>query len=266
MRVPDTGDRAPHHSGPRSPADGPDLPSYPAPPTPAGPAGQAGPTGRRRLREGALPDERGAGETPAHVTPAGPWPTVQPPSTRAVLVTRAAAVVAVVWFCVVYTIATDVLSRAEYLLTGVVAGGLLCLAGAMLLWLYAPRTPARVAPARGPEMGLARDRAAARTLLRSGGTPDAEQRRLIAIEVLADAKLPLVTGATFGFLGPLVVAVAHNSGGVGWLGPVTAGLILLVLAGLGWRTGSAWALHRAADRRHTVPRYADSGSPWRPWP
>lgn len=200
------------------------------------------------------------------MTPAGPWPTVRPLSPRAVVLTRAAAVVALVWFGAVYTVATDVLSRAPYLLDGLVVGGLLCVLGTVLLWLYAARTPARVAPGRGPEMGLARDRAAARKLLLSGGTLDGEQRRLIAVEVLADAKLPLVTGATAGFLGPLVVAVANASGPVAWLGPVTAALIVLLLVALGWRTWSAYRLHRAADRIHTVPRYEDSGSPWRPWP
>ena len=236
MRAPDTGDRAPDSTGPRSPAD---------------PAGD--------------PAEPGEAAVPGHVTPAGPWPTVRPPSTRAVVLGRVAAVVGVAWYCVVFSVATDVLSRAEYLLAGVVVGGILSLLGVLLLWLSASRTPSPVQPSRGPEMGLARDRAAATKVLRSGGTPDAEQRRLVAIEVLADAKLPLVTGATFALLGPLVVAAAHTGGTFAWLAPVTAGLILLLLAGLGWRTWSAWALHRAADRRHTVPRFVETGSPWRPW-
>lgn len=239
MRAPDTGDRAPHSSGPRSPDDDPDLPAH----TP-------GP---------------GAAPTPAHVTPAGPWPTVRPPSTRAVVIGRVAAVVGVVWYCAVFSVATDVLSRAEYLLAGVLVGGVLSLLGVLLLWLSASRTPSPAEPVRGADLGLARDRAVARKVLRSGGTPDAEQRRLVAIEILADAKLPLVTGATFALLGPLVVAAANASGTFAWLGPVTAGLILLLLAGLGWRTWSAWTLHRAADRRHIVPRFVESGSPWRPW-
>ncbi|BBG03536.1 MULTISPECIES: hypothetical protein [Pseudonocardia] len=191
---------------------------------------------------------------------------MRPASTRAVVAGKIAAALGVVWFCVVFSIATDVLSRAEYLLAGVVAGGVLSAVGVVLLWLYSSRTPSRVAPARGPEMGLATDRGVARTVLRSGGTPDGEQRRLIAVDVQADAKLPLVTGATFALLGPLVVAVANASGSLWWLGPATAGLIVLVLAALGWRTWSAYTLHRAADRRHTVPRFEETGAPWRPWP
>ncbi|WP_139323915.1 MULTISPECIES: hypothetical protein [unclassified Pseudonocardia] len=268
MRAPDTGDRAPHPSGPRSP----DLPVHPgAGPGPWSPPGATGTSVPGTPGPGApgtpAPGTSGPGADRApHTTPAGPWPTVRPPSTRAVVVTRVAAVVALVWFGAVYTVATDVLSRAPYLLTGVVVGAVLCVLGSTLLWVYAARTPARVAPRRGPEMGLARDRAAARTLLRSGGDPDGEQRRLIAVEVLADAKLPLVTGATAGFLGPLVVAVANASGPLPWLGPVTAGLTVLLLLVLGLRTWSAYALHRAADGKHTVPRFEETGAPWRPWP
>ncbi|MEU6697580.1 hypothetical protein [Pseudonocardia sp. NPDC046786] len=191
---------------------------------------------------------------------------MRPPSTRAVVAGKASALAGVAWFCVVFSVATDVLSRAEYLLAGVVGGGVLSAVGVVLLWLYASRTPARVAPARGPDMGLATDRAAARALLRSGGTPDAEQRRLVAVDVQADARLPQLTGATFALLGPLVVAVANASGSLPWLGPVTAGLIVLVLATLARHTWSAYTLHRIADRRHVVPRFEGTGTPWRPWP
>ncbi|MEV1292097.1 hypothetical protein [Pseudonocardia sp. NPDC049635] len=252
MRAPDTGDRAPGPAGTRSPHDGPDG-------HPVAPADHA------VAAPGADGDRTGSA-APAPGIPAGPWPTVRPPSTRAVLAGKTAAVLGAVWYCVVFSIATDVLARAEYLLAGVVTGGALCALGVVLLWLYSPRTPARVAPARGPEMGLARDRAEARTVLRSGAAPDTEQRRLVAVDVQADAPLPLVTGATFAPLGPLVVAVANTGGPLPWLGPATAGLILLVLAGLAWRTWSAYMLHRVADRRHTVPRFAGSGAPWRPWP
>lgn len=265
MRAPDTGDRAPDSTGPRSPADPSGLPAYPTSDTGRGrPRDPAGPPLAGAAVPGPAGDTAGPAEaaTPTHVTPAGPWPTVRPPSTRAVVLGRVAALVGVAWYCVVFSVATDVLSRAEYLLAGVVVGGILSLLGVLLLWLSASRTPSPVQPSRGPEMGLARDRTAATKVLRSGGTPDAEQRRLVAIEVLADAKLPLVTGATFALLGPLVVAAAHAGS---TFGPVTAGLILLLLAGLGWRTWSAWALHRAADRRHTVPRFEETGSPWRPW-
>ncbi len=103
-------------------------------------------------------------------------------------------------------------------------------------------------------------------MLRPGATPDGEQRRLIAVDVLADARLPQVTGAVFALLGPLVMAAVNASGPLGWAGPLTAGLIVVVLALLGWRTWTAHALHRLADRRHTVPRYEESGAPWRPWP
>ncbi|ANY05449.1 hypothetical protein [Pseudonocardia sp. HH130630-07] len=203
---------------------------------------------------------------PGHHSPdptGGPWPTVRPPSTRAVLAVRAAALGVLGWFAVVYTVASDVLSRAPHLLGGLLLGAVLCVTGAVLLWTHADRVPARVEPRRGPGMGLVADRVAARRLLLSGATPDGEQRRLVAVEVLADAKLPLVTGAMFGVLGPLVVAVAHTSGP---LGPLTAALIVLLLAALAWRTWSAYRLHRAADGRHTVPRFAGSGAPWRPWP
>lgn len=257
MRAPDTGDRTPRPADPRSPADRPELPSYPAPG-----AGHAGPGTDDRAGNRSTAQEHQAG----HVAPAGPWPTVRPPSTRALIAGKVAAVVGVAWFCVVFSVATDVLSRAEYLLAGVVTGGVLSAVGVGLLWLYASRTPSRVAPARGPEMGLAADRAVARKVLRSGGTPDGEQRRLIAVDVQADAALPIVTGATFALLGPLVVAVANASGPMAWLGPLTAALIVLVLAALGLRTWSAYTLHRAADRKHTVPRFDGTGAPWQPWP
>ncbi|WP_224386234.1 hypothetical protein [Pseudonocardia sp. ICBG1293] len=226
----------------------------PAPPVPGSRAEDA--TGE----QGSTP--QGAGAVPQ----AGPWPTVRPPSLRAVIVGRVAAGIAVVWFGVVYAITTDVHARAEHLLAAIVVGGLLSLLGVVLLWVSASRTPVRVAPARGPEMGLVRDRAAARRVLRSGGTPDGEQRRLVAVDVLADARLPQLTGAVFALLGPLVMAAVNASGPLGWAGPLTAGLIVVVLALLGWRTWTAHALHRLADRRHTVPRHEGSGAPWRPWP
>lgn len=276
MRAPDTGDRADLDAGPRSPAPGPPAPP-PAPggrqrlhesaaPPPAGPPGAPGPV----LSPPAppVPESRPVdrpGE-PAAVAPAGPWPTVRPPSLRAVVIGRVAAGVAAVWFGVVYSITTDVHARADHLLAAIVVGGLLSLLGVVLLWLSASRIPVRVAPARGPDMGLVRDRAAARKVLRSGGTPDGEQRRLIAVDVLADARLPQVAGAVFALLGPLVMAAVNASGPLGWAGPLTAGLIVVVLALVGWRTWAAHALHRLADRRHTVPRYEESGAPWRPWP
>ncbi|MFP5072488.1 hypothetical protein ACLFMI_22830 [Pseudonocardia nantongensis] len=191
---------------------------------------------------------------------------MRPPSARAVLFRRVAAVLGLVYGGAVYTIATDVLSRAEHLLAAVVVGGVLNLVGVAALWLFAARVPRRTAPERGSGLGLPRDRTAARKMLRSGGTPDGEQRRLVAVDVLLDAGLPLVGGAVFALLGPLVVAAVNNSGPLFWLGPLTAGLVLLVLAGLAWRIGSAYALHRAADRKHTVPRFEETGAPWRPWP
>lgn len=258
MPAPDTGDRAPRGTGSPAPA----LPPYPGgrPARPA-PADRAAPPAPPPAAHPAMPAV--AADGPA---PAGPWPTVRPPSSRAVVIRRVAAVLGLVHGGVVYSIATDVLSRAEYLFPAVVAGGLLNLVGVALLWLFAARSPRRVAPERGPGMGLARDRAAARSVLRSGGTLDGEQRRLVAVDVVADAGLPLVAGAVFALLGPLVVTAVNASGPLSWLGPVTAGLVLLVLAATGRRTWSAHALHRAADRRHTVPRFEGSGAPWRPWP
>ncbi|MEJ8278995.1 hypothetical protein, partial [Pseudonocardia spirodelae] len=199
-------------------------------------------------------------------TAGGAWPTVRPPSTRAVVLGRIGAGVALAWFGVVYSITTDVHARADHLLAAIVTGGVLSLVGVVLLWLSASRVPTRVAPARGPEMGLVADRAAARRVLRSGGTPDGEQRRLIAVDVLADARVPQVAGAVFALLGPLVTAAVNASGPLGWAGPATAALIVVVLALVGWRTWAAHALHRAADRRHTVPRFEHTGTPWRPWP
>lgn len=296
MRAPDTGDRADRDAGPRSPAPGPPTPPpasggqgrpyEPASPPPVRPPGTPGPVAappappapevrtdgpdgrayndRADDRADGLRDGQAAAATA--VVPAGPWPTVRPPSLRAVILGRVAAGVAAVWFGVVYSITTDVHARADHLLAAIVVGGLLSLLGVVLLWLSASRIPVRVAPARGPDMGLVRDRAAARKVLRSGGTPDGEQRRLIAVDVLADARLPQVTGAVFALLGPLVMAAVNASGPLGWAGPLTAGLIVVVLALLAWRTWTAHALHRLADRRHTVPRYEESGAPWRPWP
>lgn len=278
MPAPDTDDRAPRGTGPRTPALPPHPGGRPAGPAPADRAATTGParpaahryTGDDTAAPGPSPAHRHADDAAApgaaRSVEAGEWPTVRPPSTRAVTIRRVAAVLGLAYGYAVYAIATDVLARAEHLFAAVVVGGVLNVFGVVLLWLSASRTPVRVAPARGPAMGLATDRRAARKLLRSGGTPDGEQRRLLAVEVLADAPLPLVTGGVFVLLGPLVVAVVHDSGTFAWLGPVTAGLILLLLAGLGWRTWSAYAFHRAADRRHTVPRFAGSGTPWRPWP
>lgn len=273
MPDPDTGDRTPR--GPASPA--PSLPSYPggrpadAAPAAVAPGGVARPgtgsdTGTGPDTGPGTGSASGSGPGVDGGTATGPWPTVRLPSARAVLLRRVAAGLGLVYGYAVYAIATDVLSRADHLLAAVVVGGVLNLVGVVLLWVYSTRTPHRVAPGRGPGMGLARDRATARTVLRSGGTPDGEQRRLIAVDVLADAPLPLVTGAVFVLLGPLVLAAVNDSGPLAPLGPVTAALVLLVLAGLAWRTRSAHALHRAADRRHTVPRFEGSGSPWRPWP
>ena len=93
-------------------------------------------------------------------------------------------------------------------------------------------------------------------------TTDLLAREFVQQALIAGAVLALLSG----LLGPLVVAAVNNSGPLFWLGPLTAGLVLLVLAGLAWRIGSAYALHRAADRKHTVPRFEETGAPWRPWP
>ncbi|MFP5022229.1 hypothetical protein [Pseudonocardia phyllosphaerae] len=285
MPAPDTGDRAPRGTGSPAPdRPAPDLPAYPDA-APDGSAGAVAATavaaGQHAGRQDTAGQHAGAqdpagqdtagqdtdrGARPGPVAPAGPWPTVRPATARTVAIRRALAVLALVYGVAVYWIATDVLSRAEHLLAGVVVGGLLNLVGVVLLWLYAQRTPARVEPARGPDMGLVRDRAVARKVLRSGLTPDGEQRRLVAVDVLADAPVPLITGGTFALLGPLVVAVAHDSGPFGWAGPLTAGLIVVVLALVGVRAWRAYALHKLADAKHTVPRFEESGTPWQPWP
>ncbi|NIB33074.1 hypothetical protein HBB16_17250 [Pseudonocardia sp. MCCB 268] len=250
---------------PPVPAPGrrPGLPSYPAPPTPAGLAGQAGPTGAAGC-EGALLDERGAGETPAHVIaqacgrpcsrrrPARSWSPGRQPSSPS-------------WFPRRYTIATDVPSWAGVPAhrvsspAGPSAPGRRCCCGCTRC---GPRPAWRRHAA--PEMGPQRATAPPPDAAAPGGTPGRRAAAPDRDRGPADAKLPAVTGATF--VPGRWSSRSRTTAAVSAAAPVTAaGLILPRARRARLADRSAWALHRAVNR-HTVPRYADSVHPGAPGP
>ncbi|WP_226363315.1 hypothetical protein [Pseudonocardia sp. ICBG1142] len=157
-------------------------------------------------------------------------------------------------------------ARADHLLAAIVVGGLLSLLGVCAaVAVGVGRIPVRVAPARGAGHGAGARPCRGTEGAAIRGTPDGEQRRLIAVDVLADARLPQVTGVVVRAARPAgEAAVTLGAARLGGAADRRADRVVLAL--LGWRTWTAHALHRLADRRHTVPRYEESGAPWRPWP
>ncbi|MBW0105055.1 hypothetical protein [Pseudonocardia sp. KRD291] len=201
------------------------------------------------------------------VTPSAdssPWPVVRRASRRFVVLCRLFALVALAYGVVIATLAVGDVTRSAWLWAAIVVGGLVHLAGVVGLWFVAPRAPKRVLPRPGPASGTESDRRRARRTLHAGGRLGAEQRRLVAVEVAAGARVPVVVAGAFALLGPVVMGTPNTDHPLPWLGPVTAGVVLLILLGLVWQVRAVRRVHREAQRAEALPSVEGSEVPYLP--
>lgn len=193
-----------------------------------------------------------------------PWPVVRRPTHRFVRVCRALAVPALAYGVVMLLLAADDVRSSPWSWAAIALGGLVHLAGVLGLWFLPPRAAERVSPRPGPDAGTERERRRARRALRAGRPLDPEQRRLVAVEVAAGARVPVVAAAAIALLGPVVSGAPNASHPLPWLGPVTAAVVLLIVAGLVLQVRSVRRLHRAARRADALPRYQARDAPYLP--
>lgn len=225
-------------------------------------------TGDRDTSGGSVDEESlgedvtGPGGTPP-VDPS-PWPVVRHASRRFVVLCRLFALVALAYGVVIALLAVDDLTRSAWLWVAIAVGALVHLAGVIGLWFGAPRAPRRLLPRPGPASGTEAQRRRARRTLRAGGRLGAEQRRLVAVEVAAGARVPVVVAAAFALLGPVAMGTPNTDHPLPWLGPVTAAVVLLILIGLAWQVRSARRVHREAQRAEALPSVEDSDVPFLP--
>lgn len=194
-----------------------------------------------------------------------PWPVVRRASTRFVRICRAAAVLALAYGLLVVLLAVRDLNASAWLWVAIVVGGLVHLAGVVGLWFVPPRSPSRLVPRPGaPGSGTAAARTAARRSLLSGGDLDGDGRRLVALEVAANARVPVVAAAAFALLGPVVIGTPNTDHPLPWLGPVVAAVVLAVLVVLVLQVRAARRLHRAAQRADALPSVEGQQAPYLP--
>lgn len=205
-----------------------------------------------------------AGRDPTTGDDPSGWPTVRRASGRFVVSCRAFAVLALAYGIVVAALAAGGVARSAWLWVAIVFGALVHLLGVVGLWLLAPHAPKRVLPRPGPGAGTGPDRTRARRALRAGGRLGAEQRRLVAGEVAAGARVPVVAAGAFALLGPVAMGTPNTDLPLPWLGPVTAAVVLLVLAALAWQVRSVRWLHRAAGRADALPAVEGRDAPYLP--
>ncbi|MDN5915292.1 MAG: hypothetical protein L0I76_09335 [Pseudonocardia sp.] len=191
-----------------------------------------------------------------------PWPVVRRASGRFVVLCRLFALVALAYGVVIATLAVGDVTRSAWLWAAIVVGGLVHLAGVVGLWFVAPRAPKRILPRPGPASGS--DRRRARRTLLVGGRLGAEQRRLVAVEVAAGARVPVVVAGAFALLGPVAMGTPNTDHPLPWLGPVTAAVVLVILIGLMWQVRSVRRVHREAQRADVLPSVEDSDVPYLP--
>jgi protein-S-isoprenylcysteine O-methyltransferase Ste14 len=190
-----------------------------------------------------------------------PWPVMRRASTRFVRICRALAVVALGYGLYVVLLALRDLGSSAWLWVAIVVGALVHLAGVVGLWFLPPRSPSRLLPRPGtPGAGTTAARASARKALLAHEDLDADGRRLVALEVAANARLPLVAAAAFAILGPVAIGTPNTAHPLPWLGPVVAVLVLAVLVVLGLQVRAVRRLHRAAQRADALPTNDDDGS------
>lgn len=206
---------------------------------------------------GTTPDPAGTDDAP--------WPVVRRATTRFVRLCRACAVLALAYGLVVVLLAVRDLTASAWLAAGIVVGALLCLAGVVGLWFLPPRAPSRLLPRPGtPGAGAAADRNAARRSLLAGEDLDGDGRRLVALEVAGNARVPVVAAAAFAMLGPVVIGTPNTAHPLPWLGPVVAAVVLVLLAVLVLQVRAARRLHRAAQRADALPTVEDEQVPYLP--
>ncbi len=206
-----------------------------------------------------------SGASNAAVSTDAPWPVVRRSSARFVRLCRAGAVLALVYGFVVLLLAVRDLDASIWLWIAVVLGGLVHLAGVAGLWFLPPRSPSRLLPKPGEAgSGTPADRAAARRELRDGGDLGPDGRRLVAVEVAANARVPIVAAAAFALLGPVALGTPNTGHPLPWLGPVVAGLVLLVLVVLALQVRATRRLHRAAQRVDALPTVDGEQAPYLP--
>lgn len=184
---------------------------------------------------------------------------------RFVRIGRAGAVLALVYGLLVVLLALRDLGASAWLATGIVVGGLVHLAGVTGLWFLPPRAPSRLVPRPGAAgSGTPAARAAARKSLLAGGDLDADGRRLVALEVAANARVPVVAAAAFALLGPVVIGTPNTAHPLPWLGPVVAAVVLVVLVVLALQVRTARRLHHAAQRADALPTVEGEQVPYLP--
>lgn len=194
-----------------------------------------------------------------------PWPVMRRATTSFVRICRAGAVLALVYGLLVVLLALRDLGASAWLGAGIVVGGLVHLAGVAGLWFLAPRAPSRLAPRTGAAgSGTPAARAAARRSLLAGGELDADGRRLVALEVAANARVPVVAAAAFALLGPVVIGTPNTAHPLPWLGPVVAAVVLVVLVVLALQVRAARRVHRAAQRVDALPTVEGEQVPYLP--
>lgn len=194
-----------------------------------------------------------------------PWPVVRRATARFVRTCRAAAVLALAYGLIVVLLALRDLTVSGWLTAGIVVGALLGLAGVVGLWFLPPRAPSLLLPRPGaPGSGTAADRAAARRSVLDGADLGGDARRLVALEVAATARVPVVAAAAFALLGPVLVGTPNVDHPLPWLGPVVAAVVLAVLAVLVAQVRAARRLHRAALRADALPSLDGEPTPYLP--
>ena len=177
---------------------------------------------------------------------------------------RALAVPAIAYCALMALLAVRATGPSVWLWPAVVAGVLLHLAGVVGMWWFPPRAPERISPRPGPEAGTETQRRDARRALRAGRELDAEQRRLVAVEVAAGARVPVVASVAFAVLGPVLMTSSHTSRALPWLGVALAAVVVLILLGLFVQVRGVRTLHRAALRADALPRFQARDAPFLP--
>lgn len=196
---------------------------------------------------------------------ASPWPVMRPATTRFVRICRAVAVVVLAYGLLVLLLAARDIDPSALLWVAIGVGAVLHLAGLAGLWFLPPRSPSRLSPKPGGSgSGTPAERTTARKALLAGDDLDAEARRLVALEVAAGARVPLVVAWVFAMAGPVLITTANTAHPLPWLGAVTAAGAVVLLVVLVLQARAARRLHRAAQRADALPTVDGEEAPYLP--